>query len=63
MGSRKKLDVVEAPDDVFPICPHCKAELEYIYVKTKGLGFIERRQFLMCPHCRAFLGFGNINWA
>jgi hypothetical protein len=60
---KEKLDIVEAPDEVWPICPHCRNELRFIWTKTKGLGFIERRQFLFCPHCRAFLGFGNINWS
>jgi uncharacterized protein YbaR (Trm112 family) len=59
---RRKLDVQEAPDDVLPICPYCKKELKSIWVKTKGMGFIERKQFLLCPHCRAFLGFSSINW-
>ncbi|MBI2423743.1 MAG: hypothetical protein HYV27_13010 [Candidatus Hydrogenedentes bacterium] len=59
----KKLDLVKAPEGVKPICPHCQTELDFIWVKSKGLGFVERKQFLLCPHCRAFLGFGNINWA
>ena len=58
----KKLDLVEAPANAWPICPHCKKELKFIWVKSKGLGFIERKQFLLCPHCRCFLGFGNINF-
>ncbi len=57
-----KLDLEEAPADVWPICPHCKQELKVVWVKSKGLGFIEHKQFLLCPHCRCFLGFGNINW-
>jgi hypothetical protein len=59
--SGRKLDLEEAPADVFPHCPHCKQELRRIWCKSKGLGLIEHRQFLLCPHCRAFLGFGNIN--
>ena len=59
----KKLDLIEAPEDVFPICPHCQEELHEIWVKTKGLGIIECKKFLLCPHCRSFLGFGNINFA
>ena len=58
----KKLDIQEAPDDVWPVCPHCKNELKFIWVKSKGIGFIERKQFLLCPHCRSFLGFGNISY-
>ena len=59
---KEKLDLREAPENVFPICPHCKTELKFIWTKIKGLGFVERKQFLLCPHCRAFLGFGNINF-
>lgn len=58
----KKLDVQEAPADIWPICPHCKSELKFIWVKSKGIGFIEKKQFLLCPHCRSFLGFGNISY-
>jgi hypothetical protein len=58
----EKLDLQEAPDDVWPICPHCKAELRFVWVKTKGWGIVECKQFLLCPHCRSFLGFGNINY-
>ena len=28
-------------DDLKPICPFCEKELEDIYVKTKGLGWLE----------------------
>jgi hypothetical protein len=59
---QQKLDVIEAPEDMWPICPHCEEELRFIWVKSKGLGFLERKQFLFCPHCKAFLGFGNINY-
>lgn len=58
----KKLDFEEAPADVWPICPHCKEALKVIWVKSKGLGIVERKQCLLCPHCRCFLGFGNINY-
>jgi hypothetical protein len=55
----EKLDVQVAPDDVWPICPHCREELRLLWMKRKGLGIIEQKQFVFCPHCRAFLGFGN----
>lgn len=58
----QKLDLQEAPENIYPLCPHCKKELHHIWVKSKGWGFVEKKQFLMCPHCRAFLGFGNINF-
>jgi hypothetical protein len=35
----KKLDIQEAPDEVWPFCPHCKKELNFIWVKSKGIGF------------------------
>jgi hypothetical protein len=57
-----KLDIIEAPENEWPISPHCKTELRHIWVKTKGLGFIERKQFLLCPHCKSFLGFGNMSF-
>ncbi len=57
-----KLDLREAPEDVRARCPHCKHDLEFIWVKSKGLGIVERRQFLLCPHCRAFLGFGSLSY-
>lgn len=62
MKTQKKLDLVEAPEDVWPICPHCRKELNEVWCKSKGLGFVEKKQFLLCPHCRCFLGFGNIKY-
>jgi uncharacterized protein with PIN domain len=58
----KKLDLQEAPETVFPKCPRCDKELKFVWAKSKGAGFIERKQFLLCPHCHVFLGFGNINY-
>lgn len=43
---RKKLDIQEAPDDVWPICPHCKKELKFIWVKSKGIEFYCRYRTL-----------------
>ena len=57
-----KLDLEEAPSDVNPVCPHCQKELEFIWVKSKGLGFFQKKQFLLCPHCRAFLAYGSFNY-
>jgi uncharacterized protein with PIN domain len=58
----QKLDLRPAPDDVWPICPHCKKEIRFLRAKTKGLGIFQRKQFLICPHCRSFLGYGSFNW-
>ncbi len=59
---KKKLDTTEAPEGVWPICPHYRQELRFIWIKSKGLGFLGRRQFPLYPHGRAFLGFGDIHW-
>ena len=58
----EKLDVQEAPEEVWPVCPHCKDELHFIWVKSKGLGVLKCKQFLICPHCRSFLGYGVFNY-
>ena len=57
-----KLDLVEAPKDEWPVCPYCKEELRQIWVKSKGLGFLQKKQFLLCPHCKSFLAYGSFNY-
>lgn len=57
LSGEGKLHMTKAPDDVWPICPHCKEELRSIWFKSKALGIM---RYLLCPHCRAFLGFANI---
>ena len=52
------VEIDAAPDTAIPICPSCKAELQRIWVKGKGVGGLSKQQILMCPHCRAFLGYG-----
>lgn len=47
-------------DDLTPICSHCDKELNEVYVKSKGIGFIEGKNVLyFCPHCSKVLGFGQ----
>ena len=55
------MKIEEAPPDAIPKCPHCKEDLRKIWIKTKGLGFIEQKQIILCPHCRAFLGYGTFS--
>ena len=43
-------------EDVLPMCPHCKMDLDTIHVISKG--FIEQTNLYMCPHCRALLSVG-----
>lgn len=47
-------------DDLTPVCPHCNEGLSEVYVRSKGIGFIEAKNVLyFCPHCRKVLGFGQ----
>lgn len=49
----------KAPDNVVPRCPYCKAQLETIWVISKGRGIVEQKRILVCPHCESFLGYGQ----
>jgi len=47
-------------DDMNPLCPHCSAELNEIYARSKGSGFVEGKDMVyFCPHCRKVLGVGQ----
>ena len=47
-------------DDLVPVCPHCDRELPEVYMRTKGVGFIEGKNVLyFCPSCHKVLGFGQ----
>ena len=53
----------EAPDFV-PLCPHCEAELHWVFrISDQGRGFFESNKgyAYACPHCRKLLGFAD--WA
>ena len=51
---------VTVRDDLAPKCPFCEATLEEVYVKTKGLGWLEGKNVVyFCPHCLKALGFGQ----
>jgi uncharacterized protein with PIN domain len=46
-------------EDLTPICPHCGKELDEIYYKAKGLGYIEaQHDIYFCPYCRKIIGIG-----
>lgn len=51
--------IEEAPQDIEARCPHCNAELDRLWIKTKGLGVFEQRQVVICPHCHVFLAYGT----
>ena len=47
-------------EDISPVCPHCGQWLNEVYVKTRGLGFMEGKNVLyFCPFCSKVLGFGQ----
>jgi hypothetical protein len=47
-------------DDLKPVCPFCEKELEDIYVKTRGLGWLEGKNVVyFCPYCLKVLGLGQ----
>jgi hypothetical protein len=53
--------VADAPPSAIPKCPKCEKDLDEIWVKSKGTGFVKKEQILMCPYCRIFLGFGSFS--
>ncbi len=59
MADINGIHLQEAPPDIMPKCPHCKGELDQIWTKTKGTGFIGKEQILICPHCQALLGYST----
>ena len=55
----KPLEFIQR-DDRAPVCPHCSKELNEVYCKSKGFGFIEGKNVVyFCPHCSKVLGFGQ----
>ena len=47
-------------EDLTPICPHCDKPLDELFVKSKGLGFIEGKNVVyFCPSCHKVLGIGR----
>lgn len=48
----------EERNDVRPICPHCKAELQKVYFREMSV-FLGKRFIYFCPNCRAALGVSH----
>ena len=42
-------------EDLYPVCPHCKAEVRDIFFRAFK-GDLGKRCIYFCPHCRATLG-------
>ena len=55
--------MVDAPVGAIPKCPKCEKDLDEIWMKFKGTGFVKKEQIIMCPHCKSFLGFGLFSLA
>lgn len=49
----KKMQLHEAADDEWPICPHCKKELREL--KHRKRGWLITVTVFWCPHCRCLL--------
>jgi len=57
--SEKPFNLIKR-DDLVPLCPHCAKELNEVYSRSKGLGWIEGRDVVyFCPQCMKALGFGQ----
>ncbi|MCX6829941.1 MAG: hypothetical protein NT002_11765 [candidate division Zixibacteria bacterium] len=47
-------------DDLFPVCPHCGAVLNEIYMRTKGVPiFTADNCVYFCPHCLKVLSIAR----
>ena len=54
--SQTKIKITDR-EDLTPICPHCNKPLDELYIKSKGLGFIEGKNVVyFCPACLKVLG-------
>lgn len=57
--TEKPFNVVKR-DDLVPLCPHCAKDLNEVYARSKGMGWIEGRDIVyFCPKCKKALGFGQ----
>ncbi|NNC41461.1 MAG: hypothetical protein HKN95_12330 [Acidimicrobiia bacterium] len=47
-------------NDLAPLCPHCKAQLNEVYRKGKGFPLGQGRTLMyFCPNCLKVLGFAQ----
>jgi len=49
---------VEEKEDVFPICPHCNAELRHIWCRLLE-SLLGKRYIYFCPECKKVLGVSH----
>jgi predicted nucleic acid-binding Zn-ribbon protein len=48
----------EERNDVSPVCPHCKMEINKVFFQQVSAIF-GKRYIYFCPHCRAVLGVSH----
>ncbi len=49
---------LESKEDAQPVCPHCQAELQTIWMRELR-GVLGRRYVYFCSHCRKVLGLSH----
>jgi transposase-like protein len=49
---------LERKEDVRPVCPHCEAELQKVWMRELG-GIFGKRYVYFCSHCRKVLGISH----
>jgi hypothetical protein len=51
---------VEDRDDLLPVCPHCKKDIDKIFARDLNKDIMgSRRVVYFCPNCRATLGVSH----
>ena len=52
--------LAEQKDDVLPICPHCKKELNKVWFREIKSDIMGSKRFIyFCPECRSSLGISH----
>lgn len=55
----KTLNIIKR-NDLTPLCPHCSKQLNEVYSKTRGSGFVVGKDVVyFCPYCLKVLGFSQ----
>ncbi|HNQ87553.1 MAG TPA: hypothetical protein PKM73_02835 [Verrucomicrobiota bacterium] len=50
---KTKVELTEAMEQEWPVCPHCKKELREL--KFRKRGWLTTLMVFWCPHCRSLL--------
>ena len=49
---------IDERNDVSPICPHCKTELNKVFYQQLS-GLFGKRYIYFCPYCKSILGVSH----